>query len=303
MIAGEFHIRGWYVVPGVSGSGHLYAVLIGDEETPPIFIPTAREVRSDVMGLFLGAPRRSGFAGQAALRGKWCEGVFRIGLVNVVHGRGAFQLTSVQIEVEGGQIIGIARVPPSNGQILRDFERISESDGLLRGVKLASLNKPVGQEYKGDLEFYIDYFTGIIEDGGRHERDLEESDIIIRGWGFLRGISRAGQLYVALVNEDNGKTVFLGTSRLIRQDVQTIFHDAPLCVGFVGNLSLSKGLNEKLDGWYRVCLLNVVADEMGMRPTGIRVLCEAGQIRSVEQDGPSDATVALCQQSALEMIE
>ncbi len=303
VIAGEFHIRGWYVVPGVSGSGHLYAVLIGDDESPAIFIPTAREVRSDVTGLFPGAPRRSGFAGQAALRGKWCEGVYRIGLVNVVHGRGAFQLTSVQIEIEGGQIIGIARVPPSNGQILRDFERISESDGLLRGVKLAALNRRIGQEYKGSLEFYIDHFTGIIEDGGSHERDIEESDIVVRGWGFLRGISRAGQLYVAFVNEANGKTVFFGTSRLIRQDVQTIFRDAPLCVGFVGNLNLNKGFNEKLDGWYRICLLNVVADEMGMRPTGIRVLCEEGQIRSVEQTGPSDETVALCKEIALEVID
>lgn len=302
VVANEFHIRGWYVVPGVSGSGHLYAALIGDEETPPIFIPTSREVRHDVTGLFPGAPRRSGFAGQVALRGKWCEGVFRIGLVNIVHGRAAFQLTNVQIEVEGGQIIGIARVPPSNGQILSDFERVSESDGLLRGVKLADLNGEITQEYPGDLEFYIDHFTGVIESGGRHERDSDDSDIIIRGWAFLRGMTRAGQIYVVLVNEVNGSRVFFATSRLIRQDVQTIFPDAPLCVGFIGNLSLSRGFHEKLEGSYRVCLLNVVADEAGLRPTGIRVLCEDGHVKAVEESGLTPETVEVCRQAGLEVL-
>ncbi|GBQ22975.1 glycosyltransferase [Acetobacter estunensis NRIC 0472] len=301
--ASDFHIRGWYVVPGVSGSGHLYAALIGDEESAPIFIPTHREVRSDVGGLFPGAPRRSGFFAQVALRGKWCEGVFRIGLVNVVHGKGSFQLTSIQIEVEGGQIIGIARIPPSNGQILRDFERISESDGLLRGVKLSALAQPITQAFKGDLEFYIDHFSGLIEDGGRHERDDEASDIIIRGWAFLRGLSRAGQVYVAFVNEENGDVLFFATSRLIRQDVQTIFPDAPLCVGFVGNLSLKRGYNEKLNGWYRVCLLNVVGEDGGMRPTNIRVLCEDNEVRSVEQVGLEEVVVGFCDNVGRALVE
>lgn len=303
VVANEFHIRGWYVVPSVSGSGHLYAVLIGDASAPVIFAPTTREVRTDVTELFPGAPRRSGFATQMALRGKWCEGVFRIGLVNIVHGRGAFQLTSVQIEVEGGQIIGIARVPPSNGQILRDYERVSESDGILRGIKLSSLPTPAMQEYRGDLEFYIDHFTGVIEDGGHHERDVPESDMIVRGWAFLRGLSRAGQVYIVLVHEETGTSVFFATSRLIRQDVQAIFHDAPLCVGFVGNLDLGKGFNERLDGWYRVCLLNVVGDEMRQRPTMIRVLCEKGELRAVEQIGPSEATIALCEVASQTLLE
>ncbi|MBO1359595.1 glycosyltransferase [Acetobacter sacchari] len=298
VIASEFHIRGWYVAPGVSGSGQLYAVLIGQDEAPPIFIPTQREVRSDVTGLFPGAPRRSGFAGQVALRGKWCEGVFRIGLANIVHGRGAFQLTGVQIEVADGQIIGIARVPPSNGQILRDFERVSESDGVLRGIKLSTLPDGPRHVYSGDLEFYLDHVTGLIEDGGQHERDVEGSDLIVRGWAFLRGLSRAGQIFVVLVNEANASSVSFGTSRLIRQDVQTIFHDAPLCVGFVGNLSLNRGFNETLDGAYRLCLLNVVGDEAGMRPTAVRLTSRDGKIVSVEDSPPSEAVLDKCREAA-----
>lgn len=301
--ANEFHIRGWYVVPGVSGSGHLYTVLMGEEDIPPIFIPTTREVRSDVTGLFPGAPRRSGFSAQVALRGKWCEGVFRIGLVNIVHGKGAFQLTSVQIEVEGGRIVGIARLPPSNGQILRDFERVSESDGVLRGVKLCALGSTIGQQYKGELQYYIDHFSGLIEDGGHHERDEPESDLIIRGWAFLRGLSRAGQVYVVLVNEETGAPIFMATSRLIRQDVQTIFHDAPLCVGFVGNLSLKKGFNETLNGWHRIGLLNVVGDEVGFQTTGIRILCEDNQIRAVEEAAAVKTVVDYCAETVRDLVE
>ena len=300
--ASDFHIRGWYVVPDVSGSGHLYVTLIGEDDVPPIFIPTTREVRSDVMGLFPGAPRRSGFAAQVALRGKWCEGVFRIGLVNVVHGRGAFQLTSVQIEVEGGQVVGLARLPPSNAQILRDFERVSESDGLLRGIKLSALPRPVAQQYKGDLQYYIDFFTGLIEEGGNHERDVLESDLIVRGWAFLRGMSRAGQVYVTFTHEENGESIFMATSRLIRQDVQTIFHDAPLCVGFVGNLNLKKGFNDTLAGWYRIGLLNVVGDEIGFQATSIRVLCEDNVIRAVEESEPGSGVVEYCSEALRELV-
>lgn len=71
-----------------------------------------------------------------------------------------------------------------------------------------------------------------------------------------------------------------------RGDVQTIFHDAPLCVGFVGNLRFGSGLSVTMSGVYRICLLNVVGDEMGMRPTTIQVVFDEGRVVSVQDSGP-----------------
>lgn len=295
--ASEFHMRGWYVVPEVSGSGHLYIVLIGGQDQSLIFIPARREVRGDVSTLFPSAPRRSGFSAQVALRGKWCEGSYRVGLVNIVHGRGAFQLTPIQLSLDGGRIVSILREAPTNERILRDFERISESDGLIRGIKL---DRPAGRLnnfHQGDLEFYIDYFKGLIDDGGQHELENPSADLVIRGWAFLRNVGRAGQVYAAFIRESDGQRVVVGTSRLIRQDVQKIFHDAPLCVGFIANIYLTQGLKLQLSGVYRFCILNVVGEDMGMRPTSIQLVFEEGVLKSVEHTDPSVEVLQQCRVS------
>ncbi|GBQ61764.1 glycosyltransferase [Ameyamaea chiangmaiensis NBRC 103196] len=271
--ANEFHIRGWYVVPSVTSAGSLYTVLVGEPDQPIIFVPCIRESRGDIQSLFPAAPRRSGFAGQVALRGKWCEGTFRIGLVNIVNGQGSFQLTSVQIDVDGGKIVGLTRQQPSNGQILADFKRVSEGDTLIRGVKLSDvLGDDLHPHNTGELAFFIDRANPpTTPEQTATDDDDPDCDLIVRGWAYLQGLARAGTLYVALVQEDGDAAFLFGASRVLRQDVQGVFGDAPLANGFIANIYIGRGLSLPMRGAYRMCLVNVVGDVAGLTVTGIRI--------------------------------
>ncbi|GAN53028.1 glycosyltransferase family protein [Tanticharoenia sakaeratensis] len=289
--ANEFHIRGWFLLPGVSSAGNLYTVLIGSGDQPMIFLNCIRELRTDLGSIFPGAPRRAGFEGQVALRGKWCEGRFRVGLINVVNGQGAFQLTKIQITVEGGKVTEIRRAQPSNGVILSDFDRVSHGDGVLRGIKLSRLSqRDLRRHPDGDLEYYIDDLSGLIGDAA--EGLPEDGSIAIRGWAFLHGPQRAGQLYVACVHEERDETILFGAERLIRQDVGTFFDDAPLCAGFTARLWLGDGYARTMDGRYRLSLVNVVDDVLGMRPTDIVLDVSEGRVTSVARAPLSEQTAS-----------
>lgn len=285
--ANEFHIRGWFLLPGISTAGRILAVLIGEgPDSPNIYVECQRETRGDIANLFADSPRRSGFSGHAALRGKWCEGRFRVGLINVIQGQGAFQLTSYQIEVEGGQVTEIEHVVPSNGQILEDFERIAHNDGVLRGIKLASFqNGGLHPHGEGRLEQFIDDFTGVV---GEPLREVEANGVLhIRGWAFLKGLQRAGQIYIALVNPQRGDVVLSAVNRRVRHDVAAVHSDAPLCAGFEGALDPQRGYALSLDGRYQVALVNVAGDVFGTYVTDLTVSFSEGKIQSTAREGLS----------------
>jgi len=286
----EFHIRGWHVLPGVSSAGSMYAVLIGDETTPMIFLPCIREARGDVVSIYPNAPRRSGFAGQAALRGKWCEGVFRVALVNIVNGAGAFMVTSAEITVKDGKISELRIERPSNDQIMLDFARVSHADGNLRGIKLSALQRRSGfHPAATDFQHYIDSLSGLIGDPAPLLTD--DANLFIRGWGFLRQLQRAGTMSVALVGGHRGGVFFFALNRFLRHDVKTIFDDAPLCVGFEGWLSLASGYADDMDGPYRLCLVNAVGEQIGIKTLDIVVTVTGGIIASVAHAEVTDAIV------------
>ncbi|GBQ86148.1 glycosyltransferase family protein [Gluconobacter albidus] len=281
--ASEFHIRGWIILPGVSSAGQMFTVLVGeDPDSPMIFLECQREIRGDIAELFADAPRRSGFSGKVALRGKWCEGRFRIGLINVVNGQGAFQLTPIQIEVEGGQIRSIVRSAPSNDLVLSDFRRVSHSDGLMRNVKLSGVGKqPMHPYTAGALEYFIDEFSGLL--GDLPLPSGPEAPVMIRGWMFFRNLSRAGQVYGGLVSESGEEIIFFAMERMARADVGKVYRDAPLCVGFRGAFMPREGYARPLDGVYRFILVNVVGDVYGSRLTDIAVTFDDGAVLTVER--------------------
>ncbi len=286
----EFHIRGWHVLPGVSSAGSMYAVLIGDDDTPMIFLPCIREARGDVLSIYPNAPRRSGFAGQAALRGKWCEGRFRVALVNIVNGSGAFMVTSVEIAVKDGKINEIQVERPSNGQIMADFDRVSHADGHLRGIKLSRLHREGAlHRSTNDFQHYIDSLSGLIGDPAPLLTD--DGNLFIRGWGFLRQIERAGSMSVVLASETSDEVFFFALNRFVRHDVKTIFLDAPLCVGFEGWLSISSGYAAEMAGRYRLCLVNTIGEVVGIKPLDVVVTVTDGIIASVEHKEVSEAVV------------
>ncbi|MFT9316157.1 MAG: glycosyltransferase [Acetobacter orientalis] len=298
----EFHIRGWHMVPRVSASGNLYTVLLGEPDQPVIFLPCIRESRPDVMSLYPDAPRRSGFAGQAALRGKWCEGRFRIGLVNIISGRGSFALTPFQIKVEGGKIIEIMQLMPSAMRVMSDFKRVAHQDGQLRGVKQPKASRnPLEIYQEGDLEYYIDACSGLIGDPAP---EITPTGFYLKGWAFLHNLRAAGKLFVACVAESEPEIFFFGTERSVRSDVSGFFADAPLCVGFEADITFKSGFPKIMKGNYRICLVNTVKGYIGIRPLDIVVVLENNRVQSVENhdvsQGVAEHVEAMLRQSLVE---
>ena len=283
----EFHIRGWHMIPRVSASGNLYTVLLGELNQPVIFLPCVRESRPDVLSLYPDAPRRSGFAGQAALRGKWCEGQFRVGLVNIINSRGSFALTPFQIKVEGGKISEILHTVPSIQCVMSDFRRVAHQDGQLRGVKQIQISKtPLEIYQEGDLEYYIDACSGLI---GDPPPDIHQAGFYLSGWAFLHNLRAAGQIFIACVSEKKSEIFFFGSERSIRSDVGGVFADAPLCVGFEATITFKTGFPKILQGPYRICLVNSVKNTIGIRPLDIVVILENNRVVAVENHDVSDA--------------
>ncbi|TPW34179.1 glycosyltransferase family protein [Oecophyllibacter saccharovorans] len=277
--APDFHIRGWFFLPDVSSAGQLYVVLINeDTEGPLIFMQTTRELRADISTLFPGAPRRSGYVAQVALRGKWCEGRYRIGLVNVINGRGAFQLLAQKIEVEGGKVVDIAVSPPSNGQILSDFQRLLKSDTQLREVLLPHFSTE--RLYPAPREHLL-YFLDTLE-----LADNEEGALFVQGWAFSEGNTRAGQVYVVLISETEDEIAILQPERFARDDVQSVWADAPLCAGFIGVLHPWQGQVRRLNGNWRLGLVNVVGDTYTMRPLEKVLTLRDGHVQEIPRDEP-----------------
>lgn len=269
--APDFHMRGWFFLPDVSSAGQLYVVLVSEENDGPIvFMHTARELRGDISSLFPGAPRRSGFSVQAPLRGKWCEGRYRIGLVNVINGRAAFQLLSQGIEVEGGKITKIFTQAPSNGTILDDFQRVLKSDTLLRGIRLPHFSaERLYPAERPNLNWFMDAFTLLEGD--------EAGALFVRGWAFNEGSTRAGHLYITLVNDEKDEVTLLSSERFARSDVQVVHPDAPLCSGFQGVLHPWQGQVDQLEGNWRVALVNVVGDTYVSAVTVVAITFENGR--------------------------
>ncbi|CAI3946049.1 glycosyltransferase [Commensalibacter communis] len=272
--AHEFHIRGWFISPGLSNAGSLYTVLIHADSDLTIFLECQRENRADVAESFTNAPIRNGFSGQAALRGKWCEGRFRIGLINIVNGSAAFQLTTNEIEVEEGQVKKIDTISHSNQVILDDFNRIIEKDGLIRGIKLDTfIEKNILAQRFGELEYCIEHFTGFIQDGeGENAVATSDKSILkIAGWAFNRTNLMAGRMYIAFINDQSEDCFIVGTSRFMRHETSDIFQSAPLNNGFVADIRLNQGCFKQFNGHYHVYLVNIVHNEYQIANTNILV--------------------------------
>lgn len=269
--ANEFHIRGWFIYPELSNAGALYTVLIQEDGDLTIFLECQRENRGDVAQTFANAPIRNGFSGTAALRGKWCEGRFRIGLINIVNGSAAFQLTTNEIEVSEGQVKSIFNVAHSNQDILDDFFRIIEKDGLMRGIKLNGfVEKNIHAQRFGELEYCIEYLTGFIQD--EEEVEVVEYDkglLKISGWAFNRNNLMAGRMYIAFINEQTEDCFVVGTSRFMRPETSEFFQSAPLNNGFVSEIDLKQGCFSKVNGSYHLYLVNVVQNEYKVAQTNI----------------------------------
>lgn len=260
----EFHIRGWFTFESFSNAGTLLVALIAQDSDLIIFLDCQRENREDVASSFTNAPIRNGFSGQTALRGKWCEGTFRIGLVNIVNGSAAFQLTQYEIKVAGGKITKVYNTFHSNQTILDDFNRLTRKDGLIRSIKLNNLfDKNIHDQYYGELEYCIEKLSGFISGNETPSEEVAgtKSIINISGWAYNRNNHLAGHMYVAFVREDMNDCFFAATYRYVRKQTEEIFKNAPLNNGFEVSLDLNKGLYKKIKGNYYLVLVNIIRKE------------------------------------------
>ncbi|PHI96440.1 glycosyl transferase [Parasaccharibacter apium] len=292
--ADEFHLRGWLFLPDVSTSGQVYVVLINEKENSPlIFMKAEREIRTDISELFGNkVPRRSGFSAKAALRGKWCEGTYRIGIINVINGRGAFQLLSHGMDVKAGQVQSIRAAKPENSVILADFFRVTNGDNVLRGVPLARF--PRGRLFaqeRGDQLYFLDRFDVLgssdKKEAGTPQNMEDQGALALRGWSFLNGLGRSGTIYAAMVGDESDKVVLFALERFARDDVRVVHGDAPLCSGFEGVLRPWKGQINTMKGIWRLALVNIIGEVFGMVVTDLCVQMEEGRCHSAKRKEPT----------------
>ncbi|QCE33380.1 glycosyltransferase [Acetobacteraceae bacterium] len=301
----SLHLRGWFFNPTVGSAGKLFIVLLPDNDLDmPIFVETVREVRSDISKIFAEAPRRSGFSGEWALRGKWCEGVHRLAAVNVVNGRASLQLFPFKIMVKGGKISAAIQKPASNQEISKAFERISSCDGITRGVRLRHL--PGEQNYlRRDLSpaYFIDDFSIITAS----DNEADTGALFLRGWVCFNDLDRSGNFFAALASEEREELFFFALNRTPRGDVRVIHTEAPLCSGFEGMIKGWRGCegSEKpLNGAYRLVLLTLIGDGYAFVSTDLAVSFEEGRAQKVEKSpGSIDQIESLIEKAATKAQE
>ncbi len=280
--AETLHVSGWTFVPNVHVGGQVELALVGDGEGPIIFFAASRDVRDDIMSKFASAPRRSGFAGEIALRGKWCEGSYRVAIINSFGDRAAFCLTQLQVEVAAGTVTGAALSPPSNDAVIRAFYRVSEQTGEDRNATLPRL--PVKQDAwrsEPKLRHHIDNLCDSSE--------LPTSLFNIRGWAFLPGAGLAGRLYVGLVDAERNNRILLPAPRTVRGDLATYFADAPLCGGFATQIDIDTSWR---DGTYACVLVNLISGIASTQLTGHELTIKSGRIEAVVKEDASEIRAA-----------
>ena len=278
-------------MPNIRVGGQVSLALIGDDEGPVIFFAATRDVRDDIMSSFPAAPRRSGFTGQIALRGKWCEGRYKVAIINSFGDRAAFCLTALEVEIEGGAVTGATLAPPSNEAVTRAFYRVAQQTGEDRHISISRLPiKDAAWRSGQALRHHVDQICES-ENGGAGT-DLPSRVFQIKGWAFLPGPGLSGRLYVGLVDARRGIRVFVPSSREVRGDLATYFSDAPLCGGFSARIEVEAGWH---DGSFACALVNLVDGVAYSVVTGIDVTVQGGQIVSVVKTDPDAERVGQVQ--------
>ncbi len=279
----DLRITGWTFVPNIRVGGQISLALIGDDAGPVIFFAATRDVRDDIMSSFPAAPRRSGFTGQIALRGKWCEGRYKVAIINSFGDRAAFCLTALEVEIEAGAVTGATLASPSNEAVTRAFYRVAQQTGEDRHISISRLPiKDATWRSGQSLRHHVDQVCEA-EAGAATEIDLPSRVFQIKGWAFLPGSGLSGRLYVGLVDARRGIRVFVPTSREVRGDLATYFSDAPLCGGFSARIEVESGWR---DGNFACALVNLVDGVAYSVVTGIDVTVQDGQIVSVVKTDP-----------------
>ena len=287
----ELLVNGWSFVPGLGIEGEVHLALIEEAGDLVIFCPASRETRDDILLGFPEAPRRSGFSCRVALRGRWCEGRFRVALINSIGERAAFVLTGLSIVVREGQIRDAVLLAPANDQIIQDFHHVAARNGRLPGIALAYV--PVaGKAWQMDqvLRYNIDRITG--DPDSVPGNSLPDKEILVAGWAFWPEVMLAGQIHVALVDTELGTRIILPATRAARSDLAGHFTDAPICGGFSATAILDENTP---DGSFECVLVNIVNGQAACQLVGYRMTIRDALVRRTVRTASNPQRIARVQ--------
>ena len=283
----DLQVSGWTFVPDIRIGGQVVLTLVGEAEGPVIFFAASRDIRDDIMSKFATAPRRSGFAGAIALRGKWCEGTYRVAIINSFGDRAAFCLTQLRVGIKAGRVTSASLSPPSNDAVLQAFYRVSQQTGEDRSIPLSRL--PIKSDAWRPGQLLRHHIDSLCEPDETPPSAEPTSLFRIRGWAFQPGAGLAGRLYVGLVDTEHHTRFLLPAARMVRGDLATYFTDAPLCGGFAAQTELGQDWN---DGTYDCVLINLVGGVASSQITGYQLTVNAGRIAGVAKREASQPRLA-----------
>jgi hypothetical protein len=124
-LADDFVLEGWTFIPEIGQSGQVWVALVEDRGSQAVFLPAERIGREDVTRAFKDAPILSGFLTRAPLRDTCSDGQYRVGLVNSVDNRAAFQLTSLSIRLFEGRVVEAKIVDVDDTDVAAAFAAVA----------------------------------------------------------------------------------------------------------------------------------------------------------------------------------
>ncbi len=141
--AERFDVHGWAFQPAASQAGQAFVCLVHCSGRHVVFLEAERIARADVHATHPDAPLRSGYAAGVRLAGKWADGEYGIGIILVINGRAAFQLTQQRVLFGDGKVVEVAAVLVDHPAVLRSFATVFAASSLAeRFMATAGLGSP-----------------------------------------------------------------------------------------------------------------------------------------------------------------
>ena len=117
----SFSMKGWVFQDGASQAGQVFVCLIHRGGRHVVFLQADRMARVDVQAILPEAPLYSGYTAGIRLAGKWADGGYGIGVIVVINGQAAFQLSRYEVSFLDGKVVQCAVASVDQAAVLRAF--------------------------------------------------------------------------------------------------------------------------------------------------------------------------------------
>ncbi len=117
----SFSIKGWVFQAGASQAGQVHVCLIHQTGRHVVFLEAERMARADVQATLPEAPLYAGYTAKVSLAGKWADGDHGIGIIVVINGQAAFQLSQYRLSFLDGRPVRLVTTQTDQTAVLRAF--------------------------------------------------------------------------------------------------------------------------------------------------------------------------------------